>query len=191
LAATEAGSGIASFDIARSVDGGPYATWVSGTRSTSLISSLSPSHTYRFRVRSRDAAGNVSVWVEGLTIKPALVQQTTSAITYRGTWSTSSRAEYSGGSVRYTASPTATASYTFTGRGIGLVTTTGTTRGQVKVYIDGVLVRTVDLYSSSLAYRRLAFSQMFASSGTHTIKLVPVGTSGRPRIDLDAFAVIR
>jgi hypothetical protein len=37
----------------------------------------------------------------------------------------------------------------------------------------------------------VAFSHVFPSWGTHTIKLVPVGTAGRPRIDVDAFAVIR
>ena len=78
-----------------------------------------------------------------------------------------------------------------TGRGIALVTTKGPGRGKVKVYLDGVYVETVDLYRSSVSYRVLAFSQMFASYGTHTIKLVGMGTSGRPRVDLDAFAVIR
>jgi hypothetical protein len=52
-----------------------------------------------------------------------------------------------------------------------------------------VYVQTVDLYRSRVAYKSLAFSQSFAN-GTHTIKLVPVGTSGRPRVDLDAFAVL-
>jgi hypothetical protein len=28
-------------------------------------------------------------------------------------------------------------------------------------------------------------------SGTHTIKLVALGTAGHPRIDIDAFLVIR
>ncbi len=91
----------------------------------------------------------------------------------------------------YTLSSTASASYTVTGRGIALVTTKATGRGKLKVYIDGSYVRTIDLYSSSASYRVLAFSQMFSSSGTHTIKLVGMGTSGRPRVDLDAFAVIR
>ena len=54
-----------------------------------------------------------------------------------------------------------------------------------------MFVRTVDLYRSSVSSRVLAFTQMFASSGTHTIKLVAQATSGRPRVDLDAFAVLR
>ena len=191
LGASDAGSGIASFDLARSVDGGAYATLLPGTTSTSVSTALAPGHTYRFRVRSRDAAGNVSAWAEGLVLKPALVQDSSTAITYRGTWSTAHSTSYSGGSARYTTSSTASASYRMTGRGIALVTTLAAGRGKVKVYIDGLYVRTVDLYRSSAAHRTLAFTQMFSSYGTHTIKLVAAGTSGRPRVDLDALAVIR
>ena len=191
VGATDLGSGVVSYDVARSVDAGTYATVSSATTSTSFDAMLAPGHSYRYRVRSRDAVGNVSAWVEGVLLKPGLTQQTSSSVTYRGTWYTGSLSSYSGGSARYTKSSTASASYTFTGRGIALVTTQGSGRGKVKVYIDGVYVRTVDLYRSSASYRVLAFTQTFASSGTHTIKLVGMGTAGRPRVDLDAFAVVR
>jgi hypothetical protein len=191
LGATDAGSGFASFEVARSVDGGAYSTLASSLTATTLDTTVATGHSVRFRVRSRDAVGNVSAWVESVLLKPALTQQGAKSITYRGTWYAGSKSSYSGGSARYTKSSTASASYTFTGRGISLVTTKAPARGKVKVYLDGVYVRTVDLYRSSAAYRVLAFSQTWASSGTHTIKLVGMGTSGRPRVDLDAFAVIR
>ncbi|HEX3264338.1 MAG TPA: fibronectin type III domain-containing protein, partial [Candidatus Limnocylindrales bacterium] len=184
-------SGVVSYDVGRSVDGAAYATLASATTAAYLDSGLTPGHSYRFRVRARDAAGNVSAWVESVLYKPALTQESSSAITWRGTWYTSSNASYSGGAARYTLTSTPAASYTFSGRGIALVTTKGPARGRMKIYIDGVYVRTIDLYRSSAAYRVLAFSQMFASSGTHTIKVVSVGVSGRPRVDVDAFAVLR
>ena len=71
LGGSDAGSGIASFEVARSVDGGAYAA-VPLTTATSLETTLAPGHTYRFRVRSRDQAGNVSAWVEGALLKPGL-----------------------------------------------------------------------------------------------------------------------
>ncbi len=191
LGASEGGSGVASFDVARSVDGGAFATLSTATTAPSLDTTLSNGRTYRFRVRTRDHAGNVSGWVEGALLKSGLTQQTSSGITYRGTWSTGNVDSYSGGSARYTKSSTASATYTVTGRGVAIVTTRSTDRGKVKVYIDGDYVRTVDLYRSSVEYRILAFATKFSSRGTHTIKLVGVGTSGRPRVDLDAFAVIR
>lgn len=191
LGASDAGSGVVSYDVARSVDGGAWATVASATTATSLDTTLASGHTYRFRVRSRDVAGNVSAWVEGSLLKPGLVQEGSTAITYRGTWYVGKASTYSGGAVRYTRSSTASATYTVTGRGVALVTTTGPGRGVVKVYVDGAYVATVDLYAPTARYRVLAFSQMFSSYGTHTIKLVGLGTSGRPRVDLDAFAVIR
>lgn len=191
LGGSDARSGIASFDVARSVDGSAFATLSTATAAASLDTTLSSGRTYRFRVRTRDHAGNVSGWVEGALLKAGLTQQTSSGITYRGTWSTGKVTSYSGGSARFTKSSTASATYTVTGRGVALITTKSTDRGKVKVYIDGTYVRTVDLYRSSVEYRVLAFSMKFSTRGTHTIKLVGVGTSGRPRVDLDAFALIR
>ena len=40
-------------------------------------------------------------------------------------------------------------------------------------------------------YRALAWQKTWSTSGTQTVKLVVVGTSGRPRVDLDAFAVLK
>ena len=98
LGAAEAGSGVASFDVARSVDGGAFATISAATTATTLDTTLSNGRTYRFRVRTRDHAGNVSGWVEGALLKPGLTQQTSSGITYRGTWSTGHVSGCSGGS---------------------------------------------------------------------------------------------
>ncbi|HET9852045.1 MAG TPA: hypothetical protein VFP56_06015 [Candidatus Limnocylindrales bacterium] len=190
LGGRDESSGVASFEVARSIDGKAYATIAAATASTALYTKVAPGHTYRFRVRSRDEAGNLSAWVESVLVKPALTQDSSSSIAYRGTWSRVTATAYSGSTARKTGT-VATASYTVKGRGIALVATTASTRGKVKVYIDGMYVRTVDLYSSSAAYRVLAFSQMFSSSGTHTIKVVALATPGRPRVDLDAFAVFR
>lgn len=67
----------------------------------------------------------------------------------------------------------------------------GPARGQVKVYVDGVYATTVDLYSTTTTYRSVAFARTFSTYGTHTVKLVVVGTAGRPTVILDAFALIR
>jgi hypothetical protein len=54
-----------------------------------------------------------------------------------------------------------------------------------------VLVATVDTRADSTAYRRIVFSKAWTSYATHTIKLVVVGTAGRPAVELDALEVIR
>ena len=57
--------------------------------------------------------------------------------------------------------------------------------------IDGEGVAKINLHASSLAYRRVVFAKAWASSGTHTISIVVSGTSGHPRVDLDALVVVR
>ena len=189
--ADSGGSGIARYDVARSVDGAAFALFVTGIAGPALNTTTSSGHSYRFEVRATDSAGNVGGWIAGPTLKPSLVQQTSTSIKYHLTWTTRTYASYSGGTVKYATSAGASASYTFTGRAVAFVTTRAATRGKVKIYIDGVLATTFDCYAASSTFRYVAFARTWASSGTHSIKLVVVGTAGRPRVDLDAIEVLR
>ena len=82
-------------------------------------------------------------------------------------------------------------SYTFTDRAVAWVTTFGPTRGLARVYVDGVLVATIDCVAPGMIGRRVAFAKSWSSSASHTIRIVVVGTPNRPRVDLDAFEVLR
>jgi len=134
--------------------------------------------------------GRVS-WATGPTLTPSLAQQTSGSVAYSGTWTGESNTSFSGGSSRYAKAASASATYTFTGRSIGLVSVAALNRGKAKIYVDGTLVTTVDMADPTLTYRYLAYTKTWSSSGTHKIKVVVVGTSGRPRIDVDAFAVLK
>ena len=149
------------------------------------------SGTVRYRVRTIDVAGNVGAWTNGTILSPSLVQETSSSVRYSGTWSRSTSSSYSGGTAMAASIAGRSATYAFTGRSIALVTTNSRTRGKVKLYINGVYQTTVDLYRSSTQYRAIAWQKTWSTSATRTIKVVVVGTSGRPRVDLDAFAVVR
>jgi hypothetical protein len=59
------------------------------------------------------------------------------------------------------------------------------------VYVDGQYVQVVSLYSRTSVARRVAFVYRWATPGAHTLKIRVYGTPGRPRIDVDAFIVIR
>jgi len=192
LSASDAGgAAVASFDIARSVDGGSYRVIASGVTGPTFKTSIKPGRTYRFKVRARDTLGNLGSWVTGPTLRPKLVQQTSSAVRWRGTWRGASSTAYSGGSVRRATAAGARATFTFTGRAVAFVSTRAARRGQVKVYLDGTYITTIDLYAPSYTPRSVVFSRTWSSRGTHTIRLVVVGTAGRPRIDVDAFGVLR
>jgi hypothetical protein len=53
-----------------------------------------------------------------------------------------------------------------------------------------VFQTTVNLNASSTTYRFVAFAKTWGAVGTHTIKVVSVGTPVA-RVDIDAFGVIR
>jgi hypothetical protein len=190
-AADTGGAGLATYDLARSTDGAAFTVIATGLTSPTRNTGGSSGHTYRFEVRAHDHAGNIGGWVAGPTLRPSLVQQTSTSIVYHGTWSTSTSTSYSGGSARWAKAAGASASYTFTGRAVAFVTTRASSRGAVKIYIDGTLVTTFDCYAASTTYRYVAFARTWATSRTHTLKLVVVGTLGRPRFDLDAIEVVR
>jgi hypothetical protein len=57
--------------------------------------------------------------------------------------------------------------------------------------VDGVLVRTIDTYRRSSAARQVMFTRSWGVSSRHTIRLVVLGTSGRPRVDFDALLIVR
>ncbi len=69
-------------------------------------------------------------------------------------------------------------------------------RGYAVVYLDGVKVSTINLYSVSLQPRRVVFAKGGLSpSGTHTVKVYVTGTkqaaSTGTKVDIDAFVVVR
>lgn len=112
-----------------------------------------------------------------------------SAIVYTGTWTKARRAGYASGAVRYAKAAGATASLTFTGKGIVWYGPTGRNRGQARVSIDGVYVRTVDLQRSGFTARRKVFRMTWATAATRTVTIEVVGTAGRPAVAIDEFIV--
>jgi hypothetical protein len=55
-------SGIQSWDVQASVDGGPWWDWLTGTTATTETFQGYDGHGYAFRVRARDIKGNVGDW---------------------------------------------------------------------------------------------------------------------------------
>ena len=189
---TDEGWGIARYELERSTDAGLTWTVVSTSLTTPSTTLTAPSSgTVMFHARAIDAAGNTGDWVAGPALSPRLVQNGSTSVTYGGTWTGATSTSYSGGSVKYAKAAGASVKYTFTGRSVAFVTTRTPARGKVKIYVDGVYIKTVDTVASTTQYRYLAYSKTWAAAGSHTIKLVVVGTAGRPRVDFDAFAVLK
>jgi len=113
------------------------------------------------------------------------------ALTYRGEWDQVPLAGASAGGVRYSSDAGARVRFAFTGRAVAWVAPTGPTRGRARVYLDGTYWRTVDLYSVSSSARRLVFLHRWPVSGSHVLEIRVSATAGRPRVDVDAFALTR
>ncbi len=56
-------AGVAGFDVETSIDGGPFATWLSETTATSAAAETATGHSYRWRVRAFDGLGNSGDYV--------------------------------------------------------------------------------------------------------------------------------
>jgi hypothetical protein len=185
------GFGIARYELRRSLDGG---TWTSV--STSLMSNvtyqqLASGHTYRFTVRAIDKVGNASPWETGPSLTLSRYSESNSRISYRSTWTRISSSAYNGGAVRYAKTRGASASMSFTARHVAWMAALGPSRGKARVYVDGSVVATVDLHASTTTTRRIVFAKSWTTSGSHSIRIVVLGTDGHPRVDLDAVATLR
>ena len=182
-------SGIDRYELAQSTDGGGWTSVSTSLTATSLDRALAHGHAYRFRVRAVDTAGNVGAWMTGPTFRLTHYGESSSKVTYSGSWSTSTSSVYWGGKARASSQAGAKATLTFTGRSVEVVSRKGPARGKAQIYVNGVLKATVDLYASSYQNQRVVWAGSWSSSASRTITVRVLGTAGRPRVDLDAFVV--
>lgn len=185
-----AGAGIRLFHVLRSMDGGAF-TEIAITPDPSILVQLAPGHRFAFRVRAEDRDGNLSAPATTPVYPVALVQQTTAAFTYGAGWKVAASTSFSGGSARYATAAGATTVFKATARQYAFITTTGPTRGKARIYVDGGLVATVDLWSPTTVTRVQAWTARYTTSQLRTIKVVVAGTAGRPRVDVDGFAILK
>ena len=179
--------GVGHYVAAISKDGGAYATISSSLTSPGLTRNLAGGHTYRLRVRAVDNSGNWSGWKYGPAFRVSVYQETSTSIIRKGGWSLASSPYYWGHGARHSGIAGAKAKVTFTGHSFAWVGAVGPTRGQAKIYVNGVYVKTVSLYAATTSYRRVLVSLSWSTATSRTVKIVVVGTTGHSRVDVDAF----
>jgi GH25 family lysozyme M1 (1,4-beta-N-acetylmuramidase) len=185
-------SGVASSNLQRSVNGSSWQTVALPSASPSSILEWLPiAGAATQRDRATDTLGNVSGWSSGPMVRTAVVQQWAGAIHYQGIWHTVSLTSASAHSLRYATATGASAAYAFTGSSIGWVAVRGPNRGSARVYVDGVDAGVVNLTTATVRSRAIVFARNWTSSGSHTLKIVVLGTAHHPRVDLDAFVLLR
>jgi len=158
--------------------------WLTGSseRNPNLWSSFSRTYVDRimaiYRATSDVAGAGTVSRTSWISSNDTRIGDSSRAITYRFAWSTATYASYSGHQVRYATRTGASASISFTGKGIAWMGPVGPTRGTARVYIDGKAVATVDLRRSTFQARKILFARPL-TAGLHTFKIV-VTSSGRP-----------
>jgi GH25 family lysozyme M1 (1,4-beta-N-acetylmuramidase) len=181
-------SGVTGLGLQRSINGGTWRGLALASAATrAIIQSLPINSGVAQRVRATDARMNTSGFATGPIVRNAVSQQAVRGITYAGTWHSLASSSASGGSLRYSTARRASVTFRFSGASIAWVSSQGRGRGSAYVYIDGVYVKTVNLYSAVGHSRAIVFTRNWATVGVHTISIVVAGTAGHPRVDVDAF----
>jgi len=186
-------SGIASYQLQRKKGTGAWVAVALPTlTSTSVDVPVTPNAAYTFRLRATDGAANTGPWSTSTKKVTSLIQETATSIVYTGAFKRVTLTGSSGGYVRWTNVAGRIATFTFTGTSAAFVTTTGPSRGIMKVRVDGGSWQAIDLYSASVKTRMIELS-FTGITGLHTLGVQVTGTknvaSSSVRVDIDAFLV--
>jgi hypothetical protein len=162
--------------------------WLTGSEKRSSWSSAARRYVNRVMALYRHGTPRAHPRTRSTT---RIVNDRSRSIVYGGSWHLARHAGYRNDIVRYSTSRGASANLTFTGRRITWHGPVGPTRGRAAVYVDGRLIKTVDLRRAAFDARATVFSKRWSTRGTHTIRIVVLGTRGRPMVAIDDFAIVR
>jgi Kelch motif protein len=207
-AATDPG-GIHRYAVQERTNGGAWASPdqnVEPPWATSFDVSLAYGVTHQFRMQATDNYANVGTWHAGAAFSVAKTEDARPSITYGGSWNVDATSAFaslaSGGALHDSAATGDSARFTFTGSAVGFAAPTDLNAGlgKVRIYVDGTLRATVDenrptavdedpFTGEDVDGSSLLWGTSWTTTGTHSVRLVVAGTSGRPRVNVDAFLV--
>ncbi|SEQ36121.1 NosD domain-containing protein [Microlunatus flavus] len=125
---------------------------------------------------------------------PGVLENGSSALVLSGGWKTTKTTTASGGSFSTLSGKSGYAATTFKATGVSWVSRPGPHNGIAKVYLDGKLVKTVDLYRGKTAYKQTVWSVKGLKDTTHSLKIVRTGkknsASGGANLVVDALRVL-
>lgn len=185
------GSPITSYTVTASPGGATATVSGSAPATSAIVTGLTNGTSYTFTVRATTAAGTSPASAPSNAVVPVApslrYEDTNAAVSYLKTWTTAASTLWSGGSEKYSITAGASALFTFTGTQLSWFSAKGSTRGSATVYLDGVLIKTVSTYNTTTQNRVVVWKSAVLSRGSHVVKIVVAGTSGHPRVGIDAF----
>ena len=180
-----------------SIDGDPHGTFDAYAARADFVvrrtfDGLGPgAHTIRIRVlgRARASATDTQVVVDAFRAGGELAANPD----LRATWGTVGRGGASGGSLDSSDLRHSSAEVRFRGTGIEWFTYRGRDQGRAEVYVDGLLVRTVDNFAPAATFD-VARSITGLSDGIHTLRIVVLATARAAATDelvsIDRFSIV-
>jgi hypothetical protein len=163
--------------------------WLTGSSATRGWSRYATRYVSRVMNYYSRASASTVVTVPKVKVALHRFSEKSAAIAYAGKWKLAGHPGYTGDEAKYATAADATATFTFTGTRVIWYGPVGPTRGKAKVRIDGVYVKTIDLYRSGFTAHKALFSRTWKSAGKHTLVIQVVGTPGRPYVAIDGFGV--
>jgi hypothetical protein len=137
-----------------------------------------------------DNAGNTSAGKLSVIYKLSKFQEDSAAIAYSTGWTRQTLSGANGGSGDYATVAGKTATLTFTGIQVAWMSTEGSSRGSASVKLDSGTANTINTHATSTEAAHIVDVVTTSSGGAHKLVVKVLGTSGHPRIDIDAFVVL-
>jgi hypothetical protein len=187
--ATDDASGVKNYKLQKSVDGGAYTAVGSAVTTPQTTVTLPAGHAYQFRVQATDNANNVSAFSSGAVFHVNLFQENAGAVTYTAGWTRVTQSGSSGGFVKYATVNAKKATFAFSGKFVGFVSTKASNRGSANVVYDATPATLVNTNNSATLAGRIVYVHG-VTSGTHHLVVTALGTAGHPRVDVDAFVTL-
>jgi C1A family cysteine protease len=183
-------SGIAQYAVYVKTDGGRYVYQSAiGATATQNTFSLSIGHSYQVAVAAKDGAGNWSGYSYSAKVTPTFFDDT--GFTVSSAWARYSSSDTFGGTYIGTTDAGAWVRKIFTGTDIALIGVKASNAGRATISCDGSSNTVGDFNSASIVTREIVAYCSFPQSGQHTMQVVNEGTSGRPSLFVDAFAILQ
>ena len=191
-----------TYNVYRQIDNGDVTTVAKNINEVSFkdINAKDILGSFRYMVSANISGKETKISeatkVNDLRNMAGYIDDRDSRILYYGNWGDWDEAVNHDGTIKYIEDPvgTETATLTFVGTGIEVITCTNADRGKFEISIDGKVIDEVDTYSPSTKRKATIFSKDDLKYGKHTITVRATNTkselASKTKVELDAFKVL-
>lgn len=147
-------------------------------------------------ISGKETKVSEAVKVNDLRNMAGYIDDRDSRIVYSGSWSDWSENTNHAGTIKFIENPVGgeTATLTFVGTGIEVISCTNYDRGELEIIIDGVSQGKVSTYSSTAKRQEVVYSNEDLEYGKHTIVVKATNTkvdaASKTKVEFDAFKVL-